>query len=287
MDDQRSDLLQRLKYPPHLRNRLVGAEIELSRAPREMHDVVRTNNISVCEDGSLDKYRGTELVTPPADWPRFVSMITELGDSMHVHGAEADETCGLHIHVGVSDMTVHELYRVLLLYTTLEPYLYGLCDKERYTSHFCKPWGYSLVGALSAPNIKEFRKAIDELVYETFDYKALGTGRRVRGRKNRYGAKSEKYVHQRYYGLNIHSYWYRGTLEFRMHEGTASGPEILFWAEVCLSLVEAASRMTVNAIKELDTKSINSATSIPGFRPELLQEAIKRIIQNGVKRCAE
>jgi hypothetical protein len=50
----------------------------------------------------------------------------------------------------------------------------------------------------------------------------------------------EKYDDARYYGLNLHSYFYRGTVEFRYFEGTDSREQAKGLVELCIKLVDFA-----------------------------------------------
>jgi hypothetical protein len=57
----------------------------------------------------------------------------------------------------------------------------------------------------------------------------------------RYSAQPD---HIRYCDLNLHSWYYRGTLEFRLKEGTVTSKEIVGWPLLCLWLVEAVGNTT-------------------------------------------
>ena len=46
----------------------------------------------------------------------------------------------------------------------------------------------------------------------------------------------------RYKGLNLHSYYHRGTLEFRHHQGTVDPMDLFMWPLVCGWFVEIVSR---------------------------------------------
>lgn len=47
----------------------------------------------------------------------------------------------------------------------------------------------------------------------------------------------------RYSAINVHSHFFRGTIEFRLKEGTLDPAEIIFWPLFCGWFVEAATRL--------------------------------------------
>jgi len=67
--------------------------------------------------------------------------------------------------------------------------------------------------------------------------------------------KGEKYNHTRYCGLNLHSVFYRGTIEFRQHAGTVDEEKILRWAGILLFVVDYAinhySDQTITSLYEM------------------------------------
>jgi hypothetical protein len=48
----------------------------------------------------------------------------------------------------------------------------------------------------------------------------------------------------RYAAFNVHSHFYRGTIEFRLKEGTTNYDEIVFWPLVCGWIVESVMNLT-------------------------------------------
>jgi hypothetical protein len=49
-------------------------------------------------------------------------------------------------------------------------------------------------------------------------------------------------THIRYCDLNVHSWFFRGTVEIRVKEGTVMPKEIVGWPLFCLWLIEAVSK---------------------------------------------
>jgi hypothetical protein len=76
-------------------------------------------------------------------------------------------------------------------------------------------------------------------------------------------AKADKITRQirskshnlRYRALNLHSYFHRGSIEFRHHEGTTDYDTIVGFALICRDLIDAASAMTESQVDVLPKNS--------------------------------
>jgi hypothetical protein len=182
-----------------------------------------------------------------------------------------------------SAYTHYDLRRLILLYYFIEPAVYGLCAPARLTSRYAKPCGSFYLTKNSDP--KNFRKDIAVKMYrggeafpkgfdpnaprpkvkkvkQVINYDRDGepvygwVSPKVKSEFRRIGqsinsTKKEKYHKIRYNSLNLHSFFMRGTVEFRHKEGTVSYDEITNWALVCGHIVDAAARMTEAQIREL------------------------------------
>ena len=83
--------------------------------------------------------------------------------------------------------------------------------------------------------------------------------------------KKEKYRDVRYYALNLHSYFLRGTVEFRHHGQSVDFYELSNWGMVCQQLVTSAYRTTQRQIEALPR---NSWRSLLALMPERLHQYI-------------
>ena len=126
-----------------------------------------------------------------------------------VEGLNIDKSCGMHVHHGV-DSTVYnckqlqELVRIVHHYEDL---FYLLIPGDRKNADTCRPMEIDV-----------------ESFLEVCEADAGANNCRIRdiwySIQNRYDPKSGKnsrYDKTRYHGLNLHSYWYRSTIEFRYH----------------------------------------------------------------------
>ena len=93
--------------------------------------------------------------------------------------------------------------------------------------------------------------------------------------KNRLSSKAGgKYEDCRYRALNIHSFFYRGTIEFRHHQGTRDATEATHWGMVCAAIVDAGSRWNLREIDAL--ADLDPTEALKAVVPQSLHEYIDR-----------
>jgi hypothetical protein len=164
------------------------------------------------EDSSIVHRGGVELISPILrgleglkEAHRFFQVLGE------IRGARIDESCGFHVHHGVDAehyrcAHLKELVRIVY---AMEDYVYLLIAGSRITKDTCRPMDL---------DVKDFLKPRD------CEYECINNSCRIKqlwySSVNRYDVnckRSDRYDMTRYHGLNLHSYWYRSTIEFRYH----------------------------------------------------------------------
>jgi hypothetical protein len=207
-------------------------------------------------DESLNS-RGQELVSPVLFYePELLPRLQEPVRQLRRAGAEIDGSCAHHVHVGVDSWTrmqdggfsrlqdLHTGFRVaqrtlhaVLRTNTPRRNRYARPLREHPEVIGLGTLGNCLYGAVwssSAPA----------------DYRTL----RVRAREE------GKYAECRYSAVNFHSYFYRGTIEFRLFNGTLHAGQVKAYVQLCLALVAAAEN------HELTTRVRAAAlTAEPGW----------------------
>lgn len=228
--------------------RLLGTELEVynvTQKQRELTAVLRKWSCSVVRDGSIAG-RGMELVTSPAGGENWVAQSKEIGEALVAANAQADTSCGQHVHVDARDLGVYDLARVIRLYAAVEDALFDAQPPRRRLSNYCVPCGASYLDWLSGENkrltkhwlaAKQYGLAPVKKEKDTAKQKAntLKFRQQLRDRTHR------KYDDTRYRALNLHSFWHRGTIEFRHGEAAVTPEHILHWGIVCGSVVEFAA----------------------------------------------
>jgi len=164
------------------------------------------------EDSSIVHMGGVELVSPIlrgfeglVQAYRFFQL---LGD---IRGVEIDASCGFHVHHGVDRdaYKCQQLKELVRIVHAIEDYVYLLIGENRIAKDTCRPIEL---------NIKDF------LALKDCESHCKDNGCRAKelwySGNNRYDPncnRPDRYDLTRYHGLNLHSYWYRSTIEFRYH----------------------------------------------------------------------
>jgi hypothetical protein len=164
------------------------------------------------EDSSIVHRGGVELISPIlqgyeglVECYRYFQLLNE------IRGVQIDESCGFHVHHGVdaSHYRCTHLKQLVRVVSAMEDYIYLLISGGRIDKDTCRPMDLDTRLFLEASDCenrcKEKGCQIKNLWYSA---------------ENRYDPNSmrpERYDMTRYHGLNLHSYWYRSTIEFRYH----------------------------------------------------------------------
>lgn len=158
----------------------------------------------VVADGSLTNvfpdFRA-EVVSPVLDYGDLPTL-QQVVRAIHECGATVDDKCGMHIHVDASAFdgkTLANLAKIVHKQEELILIALGVSEtrKHRYTKPMCS----------------EFIARIERSRPKTKDQ----MNRIWYGYHNEH---PEHYDQSRYHGVNFHSVWYRGTIEFRWFEAT-------------------------------------------------------------------
>lgn len=146
-----------------------------------------------------------------------------------------NSSCGLHVHVDVSDFTRADFQRLLALWYRYEPFFYSLVSPSRADNYYCKPtrtaswnrntgrcWSEAAARrALTATTDGAMRSALHDL--------------------NHWGVK--------YSGMNISPFPMHGRVEFRLHHGTLNYTKIRSWVMWLTALVNRAKATHVSPVK--------------------------------------
>ena len=181
-------------------------------------------NWSVVGDASIS---GWELVSPILHYPDGIREIEVVCEILRSMDFTVDEHCGVHIHVGFPN-DVQALRRLLRNVGAMEDMIYTVArgrDEEHRGNRYCRS-----ISKLSSPC------SFQDLVKPVPSMRALAI--KWYGDEACYeDGSSSKYHSSRYHGLNLHSYWFRGTVEFRYFNGTLDPGIIRAWVVLCLKLV--------------------------------------------------
>lgn len=199
-------------------------------------------NWVVKHDGSVSAMQGgssMELVSPPLQQADSTDQINKASQVLTGMGSMVNVTCGLHVHVEATALSVPAMRKLAALYMECEPVIDTLMAPSRRGSRGGR--GYACT--VRQADLARIASA------------SGGGHSAARSIANAINGGS------RYSKINFNSYGQHGTIEFRHHGGTVDGQKINMWAKACVRMVEAA-------VREQDEPIANVVTNTtPGSNP--------------------
>lgn len=162
-----------------------------------------------------DLYK-VEMVTPILEY-KDIELLQEVVRTMRATGAFTNKSCGIHIHVDGANHSLKSLRNLLNLAGSREDMIFeALNVSGQRASRWTKKIRPEVIeGAKKAKTIEDLKT----IWYEGNTYEA-----------NRH------YSSYRYYGLNLHSFWQKGTVEFRMFESSLHAGKVKCYLQLCLAM---------------------------------------------------
>ena len=265
-----SKFLQSATAKNMVHNRCVGVEIEVEQcSDRYAITDDLPQMVGVSEDRSLDS-SGIEIQTPPASGAKFEKVVKDTLKVISRYGCHATMNCGLHIHIDARDVRYNptKLSKILRAYYAVEPLLFAMLPKSRYENRYCKPLrqNYTYEELIT--------RGLDKL--ERIWYKEPDKDTRNRMKRTKYDEKGTRYA-----GLNLHSLFYRGSVEVRYHSGTTDWNKIRHWTILNLCIVEYA----INHYQEKEIKALSLELQERAQASKLLSKIAKIVrIPNSTKK---
>ena len=195
-----------------------------------------------------DEYK-VEMNSPKLEYSEM-SKLQEVVRTLRRAGAVVNDSCGMHVHVDASNHTPQSLKNALSIMYSKEDILFkALQVNEGRVERWCQK--------VREPMLEKIRKlpantTMDRLKREWYE-----------GSDGSY----EHYNWARYYALNLHSVFYRGTLEWRCFESTLHAGKVR--ANITLAL--AISAQAINQKRTVMRKTEISENPAFTFRTFLLR----------------
>ena len=221
-------MASRVEHKLNPTNRYIAAEIEVAGVIEDISSSLDTliNNWggSIVYDGSLPK-NGFEINTSPARGDLFVKQINEISGLLEKGRAKINDKCGLHVHVDARDLNFYDMRRLINTYAAIEKGLFAMVPPDRYKSHFCIPCGDRYLSRITQGRMpyKDVKKNVIQAVYNSASTQDM---------------RNDKYNPARYYAMNMHSLFYRGTIECRLFNGTIEADKIIRWGILWAMIID-------------------------------------------------
>ena len=216
-------------------------------------------NTLCVSDGSLPG-GGFELNLVPASGDKWVEQLTELNKALKADNAFVTSAAGMHCHVDTRDLDEPALLRLCTLYSKLENSLFAIVEPSRGNNHYCQKVGTNMAAVLQEaadPDVQKRYKKGNDALHKVIYGLAPTTDKNI-AQLNQ--LKQER-GHTHYWALNMHSHFYRGSVEFRIHHGTVDRKQWINWSLVCAAIVETAKSKSDSACDAV-TPDIDGLKSI-------------------------
>lgn len=169
---------------------------------------------------AADEYK-CEVVSPILTYEDMADL-QEIIRQLRHKGAFVNSQCGIHIHVDASLYTPQTLRNLVNIIASKEDILYKALRIDPARMRWCKKTNERLLEAINRRK-PQTMEALKDIWY-------AGS---TRGR-------DEHYNDTRYHGLNLHSAFTKGTVEFRLFNSTTHAGEIKAYIQFCLAVSHQA-----------------------------------------------
>lgn len=170
---------------------------------------------------SADENYKCEIVSPILTYEDMADL-QEIVRQLRHKGAFVNSQCGIHIHVDASRYTPQTLRNLVNIIASKEDILYKALQIDPARLRWCKKTNERLLETINRRK-PETMEALKDIWY-------AGS---TRGR-------NEHYNETRYHGLNLHSTFTKGTVEFRLFNSTTHAGEIKAYIQFCLAVSHQA-----------------------------------------------
>jgi len=198
----------------------------------------------------LDEYR-VEFVTPPLNYSD-IELLQNIIRKLRENGAKAHSSCGIHIHVDGANHTAVSLRRLVNFMTARQDLIYEIGARE---SNWCHKLNKTLLDAMKKDKNLTKEKA-EEIWYSRANDGYCG------------GIDHQHYNSTRYHGVNLHSFFTKGTVEFRLFNSTLHAGKIKAYIQFCL----AVSAWAITSQEKIVFRSME------GYSPEQKVTIMRNIL---------
>lgn len=203
----------------------------------------------------LDEYK-VEFVTPPLKY-EDIELLQDIIRKLRENGAKSHSSCGIHIHVDGANHDAKSLRRLVNFMTSRQDLIYEALEIGDREYSWCKKLNSNLLDEMKKN--KNLSKEQTEQIW----YSRANDGYSE-------GINHKHYNRTRYHGVNLHSYFSKGTVEFRLFNSTLHAGKIKAYIQFCLAV-------SAWAITSQDKVVFHS---MAGYTPEKKVTIMRNILTN-------
>lgn len=196
----------------------------VDQAARKWKVMRDSSIVPVRNDGGnapMDEYK-VEFVTPPLTYGD-IELLQNIIRKLRENGAKSHSSCGIHIHVDGANHTASSLRRLVNFMTSRQDLIYEALEIGNRADNWCHKLNSALLVEMKRDKNLSKEKA-EQIWYSSANDGYTG------------GISHEHYNHTRYHGVNLHSYFSKGTVEFRLFNSTLHAGKIKAYIQFCLAV---------------------------------------------------
>lgn len=215
-------------------------------------------------EGATRDYR-TEVVSPILSYDD-IPKLQELVRTLRKAGALVNTSCGIHIHVGAEKFTPKTLRNLVNLVASKEDMIYHALQIDALReARYCQKTDETFLWELN----KKQPRTMAEFADIWYIQAPFG--------------RDEHYNNSRYHGLNLHATFTKGTVEFRLFNGTLHAGEIKAYIQFCLAVAHQALTQKKASARKTETDNEKYAFRCWMLRLGLIGEEFKTCRQHMLK----
>lgn len=170
-----------------------------------------------------DKTYKVEMVTPILRYSD-IELLQELVRELRRAGGRVNDSTGLHIHVGGESFTPQHLRSLINIFTAKEDLLVQALNIEPARQNYCKKVNQQMVEVIN----KRKPRTLEE--FSRIWYRE----------QHAESTRNQHYNTSRYHMLNLHSQFYRGTIEYRLFNSTLHAGKVKAYIQMVLAITAQA-----------------------------------------------
>lgn len=189
-------------------------------------------------NASIDEYK-VEFVTPPLKY-EDIELLQSIIRKLRENGAKSHSSCGIHIHVDGANHNANSLRKLVNFMASRQDLIYEALEIGIREHNWCKKLNSALLVEMKKDKNLSKEKA-EQIWYSSANDGYTG------------GINHSHYNHTRYHGVNLHSYFSKGTVEFRLFNSTLHAGKIKAYIQFCL----AVSAWSITSQDKIVFRSMN------------------------------
>lgn len=168
-----------------------------------------------------DEYR-VEFVTPPLKYEDIETLQNIIRKFKEIGGVP-HSSCGIHIHIDGANHTATSLRRMVNFMLSRQEIIYEALNIGARKDRWCRPICKKLCDTMKKESNLTKDKA-EQIWYSEANDNYWG------------GVNHNHYNETRYHALNLHSFFSKGTVEFRLFNSTLHAGRIKAYIQFCLAM---------------------------------------------------